>query len=156
MVVFYSYVNVYQRESMKSGLESLWYTNRNMACLWMVNWLSNRNGFANDKSRKLSICQTIKIGFRPRKDGWSVVNIGNIHPSRGMIRIHKECETTEPHSELQIGPWEVRQYEPQKGLQHLTTSYRLPVEAKPVFGCFCCISVSDHQRPKALTLGNSR
>ena len=100
--------------------------------------------------------QTIKIGFRPRKDGWSVVNIGNIHPSRGMIRIHKECETTEPHSELQIGPWEVRQYEPQKGLQHLTTSYRLPVEAKPVFGCFCCISVSDHQRPKALTLGNSR
>ena len=66
--------------------------------------------------------QTIKIGFRPRKDGWSVVNIGNIHPSRGMIRIHKECETTEPHSELQIGPWEVWQYEPQKGLQHLTTS----------------------------------
>ena len=123
MVVFYSYVNVYQRVSMKSGLESLWYTNRNMACLWMVNWLSNRNGFANDKSRKLSICQTIKIGFRPRKDGWSVVNIGNIHPSRGMIRIHKECETTEPHSELQIGPWEVWQYEPQKGLQHLTTSY---------------------------------
>ena len=40
-----------------------------------------------------------------------------------MIRIHKECETTEPHSELQIGPWEVWQYEPQKGLQHLTTSY---------------------------------
>jgi hypothetical protein len=109
--------------SMKSGLESLWYPNRNMGCLWMVNWVSNRNGFANDKSRKLSICQTIKIGFRPRKDGWSVVNIGNIHPSRGMIRIHKEYETTEPHSELQIGPWEVRQYEPQKGLQHLTTSY---------------------------------